>query len=175
MRARNDLTFEQVSALLNYNPGTGELTWLVSPNPSTKVGDVAGWREPNGYIRIRINGVGYGAHRLAFLLARERWPRAQVDHINGDRADNRAHNLREATRFENQQNHGRHKNNTTGYPGVCHRRSLTLPFRADIQFKGKHYFLGNYATAIAAASAYACAKRRLHTFAPEVRGAYAGD
>jgi hypothetical protein len=48
----------------------------------------------------------------------------EIDHINGDRSDNRIDNLRAVTRSENQCNRGVLANNTSGYPGVSwHKKS----------------------------------------------------
>ena len=84
----NDLTRDEVAALLTYDPETGVFRWKVDRGQRVKVGDIAG-TEFNGYRRIRIKGRAFKAHRLAFLLMTGAMPSDQVDHINGQKDDNR--------------------------------------------------------------------------------------
>ncbi len=96
------LTLERLREILAYNPETGLLIWLVKANKRFEVGRVAGhlnkrWR----YIEVRIDGLSYRAHRLAWMLMTgEPWPE-QIDHINLNPSDNRWCNLRKATRSQN--------------------------------------------------------------------------
>jgi hypothetical protein len=69
----------------------------------------------------------------------------QIDHVNGDRLDNRISNLRVADNAENNRNKGKPKSNSSGYKGVClHKASGT--YRTYITVKGKQHSLGYYAT-----------------------------
>jgi hypothetical protein len=82
-----------------------------------------------------------------------------VDHINGDRLDNRRSNLRLATNQQNCWNQGLSKRNTSGYKGVSwHSRDLI--FGAHIRINGRQKTLGEFADAISAARAYDAAARR---------------
>jgi hypothetical protein len=65
-----------------------------------------------------LTGVLYREHRLAWLYMTGEWPTHEIDHINGDRVDNRFCNLREATASENRWNSRKRVNNTSGYKGV---------------------------------------------------------
>jgi hypothetical protein len=96
---RNDLTAKLVRSLLDYNPETGIFYWRIDRSTKVRAGD-----RHYGYIRIKINGVPYQAHRLAWLFATGEWPKEEVDHINLVRNDNRFCNLREATHAENRVN-----------------------------------------------------------------------
>ncbi|MDT8883122.1 HNH endonuclease [Klebsiella aerogenes] len=108
----------ELKQYLKYNPDTGVFYWLKNMNSRTKSGDVAGCTcKINGYIRIRINGHLYPAHRLAFVYMEGRCP-DMVDHVNRDRKDNRWVNLREFSLHQNNLNTSIKSNNVSGVPGV---------------------------------------------------------
>jgi hypothetical protein len=101
---------------LHYDPESGDLTWI-KPRQRVKVGQkVSGY--DNGYSRVRFQGRLLGAHRVAFALYHGRWPTAEIDHIDGNRGNNRISNLREATHAENMRNRKIHSTNVSGVPGV---------------------------------------------------------
>ena len=74
---------------------------MVSRSSRAQAGDIAGNKQVDGYIRIRIDGKDYLAHRLAWLYHHGYFPENQID---GFRDDNRIKNLREASRRCNMQN-----------------------------------------------------------------------
>lgn len=82
-----------------------------------------------------------------------------VDHINGNRLDNRRENLRICTQAENLRNRKVHRNNRLGVKGVYLQEGR---FRAQIRADGKKVCLGYFSTAEEAARAYAAAAQRLH-------------
>jgi len=68
-------------------------------------------------------GKQHKAHRLIWLYVYGEMPK-EIDHINGDRQDNRLENLRSVTRSQNQFNKAMAQNNTSGYRGVSwHKKS----------------------------------------------------
>ena len=89
MTSEKSLTAERLREVLDYDPDTGVFTRKVRTASSVKVGDVAGSLNGKGYIRIRVDGRLYFAHRLAWLYVHGEWPVDQVDHINGIKNDNR--------------------------------------------------------------------------------------
>jgi hypothetical protein len=68
-----------------------------------------------GYWMIKINGIPYKRSQIIIAIATGRWPMNCVDHISGDKVDDRAINLRHATVEQNAWNH-RTRAKTTGLP-----------------------------------------------------------
>jgi hypothetical protein len=97
----------------------GYLYWkgVSHPNKQHMMNKPAGSIHKTGYRHITWRGKVQKAHRLIFMLHYNYLP-PEIDHINGDRADNRIENLRPATRSENQCNRNALASNTSGYPGV---------------------------------------------------------
>jgi hypothetical protein len=156
--ARGNLTAERLRALLSYDPDTGIFTWIKSRR-GHRAGRVAGSRMLIGYRAIGIDGVKYYAHRLAVLHQTGRWHEAQVDHINGDRVDNRWCNLRGATNSQNAANTPPRSNNTLGLKGVSRNGK---GWRARIVQSGREIHLGTFASPEEASAAYAGAAAELH-------------
>lgn len=163
------ITQERLRELLDYDPETGLFVWLQRDEiaGSDKIwnkkhaGKTAGYLSGLGYRPIKIDGHKYLAHRLAWLYVNGRWPAAFIDHINGNRADNRIANLREATQSQNQQNRGLTKHNTSGRKGVSWRRDIRK-WSAQIAVSSKQIFLGYFTCPDAAAAAYEAAARKYH-------------
>lgn len=113
--------------------------------------DGKGYAHRNQYIG-KINGKSKGKtirmHRLIIDTPAD----MQIDHINGDKLDNRRENLRLCSHQENLHN----KKKTRGksiYKGVW-KNKQTIPWTAEIRASGIKYFLGNFSTEIEAAKAY---------------------
>lgn len=98
-----------------------------------------------GYVRGRANGGKIYLHKYILDTA------SMVDHINGNRLDNRRKNLRLATAAENAWNQKMKKTNTTGYKGVVFSKGRYV---AKIRFKSKQIHLGCYSNPKDAANAY---------------------
>lgn len=75
-----------------------------------------------------------------------------VDHINGNRLDNRRDNLRICTRSENMMNREK-KCGSSKYKGVHYNKRGKF-WRAGITYNNKYYYLGSYVSEIDAAKAY---------------------
>lgn len=161
------LTAERLREALAYDPATGEWTWLVSNSMRRLAGSKAGELKPSGYILIGIDCFRYRAHRLAWLYMTGVWPKEQVDHINGERADNRWANLREATQVQNSANMKVRGSNRAGIKGVSRYDGISVTrWRAHLSVGHHMFYLGSYATPEAAHAAYVdAAKRHFGEFA----------
>jgi hypothetical protein len=155
----NDITQAELVRLLNYNPETGVFTYGARRCGVT-LGRVAGTIDSrDGYQRIILNGRHYLGHRLAWLYVHGEWPKAEIDHRDGDRSNNTISNLRCATRGENQRNKPTYKNNATGAKGV-HWHKQHRKYAAVIQCNGKSRHLGLFTTIEAASAAYQAASKQ---------------
>lgn len=116
------LSQQRLHEILDFNPQTGVFVWKISPRENVKRGTVAGWHNGKKMRRISIGHKCYLLHRLAWFYVHGKWP-DQIDHINGDRTDNRLKNLRPATNSQNQANNGAKSNSQLGIRGVSARGS----------------------------------------------------
>jgi hypothetical protein len=155
----NDLSATRVRELLAYDSGTGDFTWRVSRSHATP-GKRAGCIRNRGYLQICVDYGVYRAHRLAWLYVFGEWPDGELDHINGDPADNRLCNLRLATHQQNLRNARRPRHNTSGFKGVSFRHGRGT-WHASIKTGGKPRHLGDFSTAVEAHAAYCAAAQEL--------------
>ena len=172
---------EVIRQLLRYEPDTGKLFWKERPVSMFKSGtgrysaerNAAIWNTrfagkeaftallANGYPHGEILGQQHRAHRVIWTMVHGREPKDHIDHINGDRADNRIVNLREADASENNYNSGRRAHNKSGYKGVIWYRTRST-WRAEIRANGQRRNLGYFDTPEKAALAYDAAARQMH-------------
>lgn len=181
MASRSNITAELVRQILNYDPETGVFTWRTRPSSmfATPVraamwntryaGKVAGSPMTVGYQQISVFKQVCLAHRLAWLHVHGEWPSEQVDHINGDRSDNRLANLRAASSAENHQNRISNRG-ISKYIGVSWN-AQRRKWQAHIAVDGKSRYLGLFDSEEEAYAAYLEAKRELHPFSPVPREA----
>lgn len=149
---------KELKDLLRYEPETGRFFWLTTTR-TMKAGTEAGYRNPKtGYWIIRLGGKNYRRARLAWLYTTGRWPADQIDHINGNKIDDRIGNLREANTSQNHGNLSLSRANTTGFKGVSWHKRIRR-WQASIRVRGRLRFLGSFSTAEEAAAAYEQAAR----------------
>jgi hypothetical protein len=150
-------------SVLNYDPSTGIFTWKVRRS-HLAAGKIAGSKDPgHGYIRIKLKDRLYLAHRLAWFYIHQTWPIYEIDHLNGEKTDNRLANLRDVPRFINRQNiRSPRADNRHGSLGVSKERWGKNPWLVRVARKGKLLFSERFATKEEAAAAYIEAKRKFH-------------
>lgn len=154
----------RLKELIVYEPETGAITWAVSRG-RVKSGDPANSPNGYGYLRVCIDRKSFMAHRVAWAMHYGEWPSKFIDHINGNKSDNRICNLRLATRSENAQNVKRpYRSNKTGFAGVHYVKALGK-YQAQICVNGKTKFLGRFMCVQKAYEVYERAKKELHPFA----------
>ena len=170
------LTKNYAEACLVYEAESGALIWRVRPREHfTSARAHAAWNsrwagKPAGScdgkrVQIKLDGRLYKAHRIVWLLSYGVWPKQDIDHADGDPANNKVSNLRLATNQQNQFNRGASKRNTSGYKGVYWDKPSSK-WRAQICYNRRSVFLGHYDTPEEAAVAYAeGAKRYAREFA----------
>lgn len=129
IRKTMTLTVEKAKSLFRYDESTGLLSWRYRKGKKVPRNLAAGYIDSEGYRVVRADGVNYRAHRIVWLMSFGRWPTHMLDHVNGDRADNRLSNLREATNSQNQMNKKRRASRATSWKSCsrCSRRRHDPP------------------------------------------------
>ena len=123
-------------------------------------GSKIGYLRRDGYFAAKINGVNYLLHRLVFLLHHKYMP-TQIDHIDGNRSNNKIENLRPATINENARNSKKPSHNTSGYKGVCWDKSRNKWF-ARLNFNYKSHHVGYFDKIEEAKKAVELYRNQLH-------------
>ncbi len=142
---------EQIFQALSYDPETGLFTWNKRPIThfasrkgmmiwnSKYPGRIAGCNDGHGYIKIKIFNRDFLGHRLAWYFTHGEWGDC-IDHLDGNRANNKISNLRSVSRAVNQKNQKIHISNTSGHTGVT--RAKCGKWKAFIRVDGKQMHLG---------------------------------
>lgn len=156
------ITSARLRHLFFYDPLTGAFTRAVGVKGG-RAGAGAGHLKDNGYIHFSVDGKKYGAHRLAWLFVHGEMPPGDIDHIDGNRANNAIANLRSVDRSTNLENirSAKSHNKSTRLLGA-YPVSGSDSYCSKIQVRGKSMHLGCFATAEEAHSAYIAAKSNLH-------------
>ena len=126
-----DLTKEFVEEFLEYRDG--DLYWKPFK---------AGTHDGNGYLQVGIKRRYFKVHRLIFLMHHGYLPDV-IDHIDGNKQNNRIENLREATRSQNGYNTKISKHNQSGVKGVSWRKQ-NQKWRARIYVEKQMISVGDF-------------------------------
>ena len=151
---------ELLRKLLRYDPETGKLYWkprdestsLQAPQFNAKFAHKeAGNINSDGYLMLSVNSYCVRAHRCIYAIMTGEWPEDQIDHINGEKADNRWVNLRAVTAQQNSSNRsGWSKKTASDFIGV-HR--VNKKWQAQAYENGKRRHLGVFESEVEAAKA----------------------
>lgn len=162
-QSKQPVTAQEIRELFDYVPETGHLFWRRRASQAIAAGAIAGTVRPDGRRQVAIKGRCYLAHRLVWAFVHGQWPSAQIDHINGDPADNRIENLRDVCQSTNMENQRRAPSGKSSdaplgaYWDECQQR-----WRASIVIAGKRKHIGSFLSAQEAHEAYVAEKRRSH-------------
>ncbi len=176
-KTETHISAETLRELLQYEAASGRLIWLAreakhsfgaeqSAEHTAKIWNAKYAGKPalvalnqNGYQHGTIFGKFYSAHRVAWALHFGEWPENGIDHINGDRTDNRISNLRDVPDRVNAKNQKQNCRNTSGVTGV-HLHKKTGRWVASIKGEGKVRNLGYYRTIEEAAAVRSEAEKK---------------
>jgi len=152
------LTQELCHSLFRYD--NGKLVRKVTTSWAAKAGTEAGCVDGKGYLRVTIFKRGYLIHRVVWFMHHGTWP-DMLDHINGDKLDNRIENLRPCNSSQNQQNVEGWASNTSGVKGVDYQKQRKK-YRARISVGRSRVTLGRFDTLEEAAKVVQEARTKYH-------------
>ena len=142
----NKEVLDSIDSELIYDAWSGDLLW------KNKGNKVAGCLDKTtGYIRVGIGGQLLSAAKVAWYLWNKAWPLHFIDHINGNRADNRIINLRTVTPRMNAQNRVEHR---AGHLQGIAFQKRSGKYISRIHINGERKYLGQYNTPEEAHNAY---------------------
>jgi hypothetical protein len=152
------LNHEQVKELFDYQ--NGNLVWKKQLSPRGKVGSIAGYKQKSGYILVGVLGCQLLAHRLVWLFFNKECP-VSIDHIDGDKSNNKIENLRPCTAIQNGYNRKISANNKSGFKNVVWHKRDKL-WQASITANKKLIHIGLFKEAEEAAKAVESYRKNLH-------------
>lgn len=139
------------------------LRWKMD-RPRCKKDSLAGSINSDGYTQITVNGVNYYGHRIVYMLIHSIDTLSSeiiLDHVDGNKANNRPDNLRLANKSTNGMNRGKQANNSSGFKGVSFRKDRNK-WLAKITKDGKAHHLGLFESKEKAALSYRQAASEIH-------------
>ena len=130
----------QEDALFLFDYIDGGLYWKNPTHGKAVKGSKAGFINNMGYYQISIYGKKFTEHQIVYLMKNGFIPK-EIDHINGNKIDNRIENLREVTRMQNMYNKTAYKSNTSGSKNVSWKAKINK-WQVAISYEGKRKYLG---------------------------------
>lgn len=124
-RSLDELETQKLEEAFRYDENTGKLYWKISRGNQVKVGAEVTNKGSHGYIEVKYDGRSYLVHRLTWQLFHRRKPSQYIDHINGNKLDNRIENLRECSMSTNIANAKLFSNNKSGARGVSWSKTMS--------------------------------------------------
>ncbi len=186
MANKPNLTPDDLRQLLRYEPETGLLFWRAREQAivdkirgSERTHPISYWNGryagkralclniKSGYVTGTVFGQGIYGHRAAWMITYGETPTLKIDHINGDRSDNKISNLRLAGDDQNARNRlGWKRKTTSSYCGVSfdpERQKWAAEIRCgDADNPRRRVKLGRFDSEVDAALAYDAKARELH-------------
>jgi hypothetical protein len=144
------LTVERVRELFIYEKETGLLRWAVK-RQRISIGKIVGSKSSNGYLKVGIDFKNHFVHRIVWMVFHGEIPSNVIDHINGNKSDNRIENLRIASPTLNNVNRHMFKNKC-GLRGI--KQSSSGKWQAAIKINRKSKYLGTFPSKEEAYEAY---------------------
>lgn len=159
----NKVSISRLNELFRLDADTGLLYWKINRTNTVKAGHAAGCINGKRYVQIRVDGIQFYVHRIVWALHHGYWPprHNQVDHINGNKTDNRPQNLRLATNAQNQMNCPVRSGTKSGLKGVWFY-AATGKWKARIMLNRRHIHIGYFDDKEAAHAAYCQRASELH-------------
>ena len=145
---------EELRRLLSYCPETGEFRWKVKPPGKVQI-EILQEQKEKRLFTSDLKAADRSSQARFFYMTGE-MPLGNVDHIDGNSANNAWSNLRLCTHAENMQNRKVSKRNKSGFLGVSKHSS---GWQATIAKDKKYYHLGLFKTPEEAHQAYLAATR----------------
>lgn len=152
------MRLEEINEEISYCHKTGIFRWLKTGRGRK---EIPGWVGGGGYISIRVLGLVYRAHRLAWFMHYGYMPPNQIDHIDGDVSNNAMQNLRLATSTQNNRNASLRSDNKSGIRGVSWDKREER-WRVQISVDKKNLTVGYFKSLDDAKSSYANASKMHH-------------
>jgi hypothetical protein len=158
-----DVTIEELKSRLQYDAETGLIFWKAGNRRAGKEAfttvSVRGYKATT-FRSLHGSVTTLAAHRAAWAIHYGEFPSGSIDHINGNKLDNRIANLRDVTSAENARNSAMSRANKSGVTGV-YLHKQTGKWCAQISAFGKHVGLGLFSTQSDAIIARKAAERVL--------------
>ena len=133
---------EELKTIFAYDKRKGVLVRKVNTSSIGRLGTCGHLDRTDGYRKIYVAGIRYKMHRLIYKFFNGDFDESlHVDHINGDRSDNRIKNLRIVMCEENTRNRKLSTKNTSGYMGVSYVKKCGK-WKASVGYNGKDIHLG---------------------------------
>jgi hypothetical protein len=143
--AKTPFPVDYLKERITYDPESGRLYWSGSLlNKAYLVGLEAGTLRPNGHRQVSVGGTLILSHRVAWALHSGEWPTDTLDHINGDRADNRIINLRQASMLDQVRNRAQQRKSRNPYLGVRWRADFRK-WAVEIGMSNRTLYIGSFA------------------------------
>lgn len=161
MKTPDQSLIAKITEFLEYKADDGVFLWKRSPSHRVTDGMIAGHTNSRGYTHLKLFGMQIPAHRAAWAVTYGKWPKNQIDHIDGNKSNNKISNLRDIGAKSNTQNQIRSKssNLSSGLLGVSRNRGK---WQAQIKVAGRRKHLGTFDSPVIAHQAYLAAKRLMH-------------